>query len=47
MNRNSKRGAKAELKLRRASGEKLVNPKSKRRKAWWGGISKRVLVKAL
>jgi hypothetical protein len=47
MNRNSKRRAKAELKIRRQAGEKLVNPKSKRRTAWWGGISKRVPVKSL
>jgi hypothetical protein len=47
MNRNSRRKAKAELKLRRANGEKLTNPKSKRRSAWWGGISKRVPVKSL
>jgi hypothetical protein len=47
MNRNSRRKAKAELKICRQSGEKLVNPKSKRRTAWWGGISKRVPVKSL
>jgi len=29
-NRNSKRRAKAELKARRQSGQKLVNPESKR-----------------
>ena len=47
MNRNSSRRAKLELKLRRQAGEKLTNPKSKRRTAWWGGISKRVPVKSL
>jgi hypothetical protein len=35
------------LKLRRTNGEKLVNPKSKRRHPWWGGISKRVPAKSL
>jgi hypothetical protein len=39
MNRNSRRRAKAELKIRRQEGETLVNPKSKRNKPWWGGGS--------
>jgi hypothetical protein len=30
MNRNTRRRAKLELKLRRQAGEKLVNPKSKK-----------------
>jgi hypothetical protein len=42
MNRNSKRRAKLELRLRRANGEKLTNPKSKRHHPWFGGRSKRL-----
>jgi hypothetical protein len=47
MNRNSKRRAKTELRIRKQAGEKLVNPRSKRHRPWWGGISKRVPVNSL